>query len=111
MKEVELSKVICQVLDLQKVYYFHPANEGKRSKYMIKHFHNSGGRAGVADLVLLFPGGETVFVELKTDTGRLRPSQIEFKAIVSKLGFDYLEWRSVDDCINYLNKRGLKWIQ
>ncbi len=111
MKEEQLSKVICQVLDLQKVYYFHPANEGKRSKYMIRHFHNSGGRAGVADLVLLLKGGETVFVELKTETGRPRKSQLEFKATVENLGFDYQIWRSADDAINYLNKKGFKWIQ
>lgn len=111
MKEVELSKAVCQYLDTQNVYYFHPANEGKRSIGMVRHFHASGGRAGVADLVLLFPNGETVFAELKTDTGRLRKTQIQFKDIVQKLGFEYLEWRSVDDAEKYLKSRGwCRWL-
>lgn len=111
MKEVELSKAICMYLDTQNVYYFHPANEGKRSFGMIKHFQASGGRAGVADLVLLFPNGETVFAELKTDTGKLRKTQIKFKEIVNNLGFEYLEWRSVNDAEKYLKTRGwCRWM-
>ena len=36
----------------------------------------SPGRAGVPDRIVVLPGGRVIFVELKTDTGQLRPIQI-----------------------------------
>ena len=35
----------------------------------------SPGNAGVPDRIVIMPGGRIWFVELKTDTGRLSPSQ------------------------------------
>lgn len=35
----------------------------------------SPGNTGVPDRIIIMPGGRVWFVELKTDTGRLRPSQ------------------------------------
>lgn len=36
----------------------------------------SPGRAGVPDRIVVLPDGRVIFVELKTDTGQLRPIQI-----------------------------------
>ena len=99
-----LSKQICQLLTLNRVYFFHPANEGKRGFGAIKSFHNNGGRAGVADLVLLLPLGRCVFVELKADKNKQRKSQIEFENTVDALGFEYYVWRSVDDAAEFCNQ-------
>lgn len=35
----------------------------------------SPGNVGVPDRIAVFPGGDVVFIELKTETGRTRPSQ------------------------------------
>lgn len=35
----------------------------------------SPGTAGVPDRIVVLPGGRVIFVELKTDTGRLSPGQ------------------------------------
>lgn len=35
----------------------------------------SPGAAGVPDRIVVLPGGRVIFVELKTDTGRLSPGQ------------------------------------
>lgn len=35
----------------------------------------SPGKAGVPDRIVVLPGGRVIFVELKTDTGRLSPGQ------------------------------------
>lgn len=60
-------------------------------KYLVKEIRVRGGRAykfvspgnnGVPDRVVCLPNGKTVFVELKTDTGRL--SEIQ-KAQIRKL--------------------------
>lgn len=99
-----LSKQICALLDTYRIYYFHPANEGKRGYGAVRSFHNNGGRAGVADLVLLLPLGRCVFVELKADKNKQRKSQIEFENTVNALGFEYYVWRTVDDAVEFCNK-------
>ena len=48
----------------------------------------SPGCAGVPDRVLLLPGGRVIFVELKTDTGRLSPVQVRVIQRMQKLGID-----------------------
>lgn len=102
--EEMLSKQICELLDKCHVYYFHPANEGKRGFGAIRSFHNNGGRAGVADLVLLLPFARCVFVELKADKNKQRKSQIEFENNVRSLGFEYYVWRNVDDAVVFCNQ-------
>ena len=102
--EETLSRVICQFLRVRGVYFFHPANEGKRGWGAVRMFHNNGGVAGVADLVLLCPGGRCVFVELKAGKNTQEASQREFERQVRKRGFEYYIWRSVDDANQFCNQ-------
>ena len=99
-----LSEAICSFLRVRQVYFFHPANEGKRGWGAVRLFHNNGGMAGVADLVLLCPGGRCVFVELKAGKNDQGPSQKEFERQVRKRGFEYYIWRSVDDANQFCNQ-------
>lgn len=69
-------------------------------------FHRTGLLAGAADLVLLLPGGETVFVEVKTPKGRQQDSQKWFQQKVTDLGFTYLIWRNIGDALEFV--KGLK---
>lgn len=101
--EEALSLQICDLLRLRNIYFFHPANEGKRGFGAVRSFHNNGGRAGVADLVLLLDGGRCVFVELKADKNKQRKSQVEFENTVRALGFEYYVWRSVEDAVQFTN--------
>ena len=48
----------------------------------------SPGNAGVPDRLVLVPGGQIIFVELKTDIGRLSPLQIQTHIRLQKLGMD-----------------------
>ena len=48
----------------------------------------SPGNAGVPDRLVLVPGGQIIFVELKTDTGSLSPLQIQTHIRLQKLGMD-----------------------
>jgi len=54
----------------------------------------SPGRVGVADRIVLLPGGVVWFVELKTATGRLSPWQKVFAAEMRRMGMNYIVIRS-----------------
>ena len=54
----------------------------------------SPGRVGVADRIVLLPGGVVWFVELKTVKGRLSPWQKLFAAEMRRMGMNYIVVRS-----------------
>ena len=62
----------------------------------------SPGRAGVADRIVLLPGGVVWFVELKTVKGRLSPWQKLFAADMRRMGMNYIVIRSKEDVDAYL---------
>ncbi|MGN0557875.1 MAG: VRR-NUC domain-containing protein [Acutalibacteraceae bacterium] len=55
------------------------------------------GLPGEADLTLFARGGKTLFVEIKTDTGRQSKAQKHFQKTVESLGYRYVIMRSVED--------------
>lgn len=55
------------------------------------------GLPGEADLTLFAKGGKTVFVEVKTPTGRQSKQQKAFQKRVEELGFEYMIARSLED--------------
>ena len=57
----------------------------------------SPGRVGVADRIVLLPGGVVWFVELKTATGRLSPWQKVFAAEMRRMGMNYIVIRSKEE--------------
>ena len=65
----------------------------------------SPGRVGVADRIVMLPGGVVWFVELKTATGRLSPLQKIFAADMARMGMNYMVLKSkeeVDACLDSL---------
>ena len=66
------------LLELSKKYFFrhyHIANEGKRTvSYKIK-LKRMGFRAGAPDLVVEYPKGNLIYIELKNESGRLSEAQ------------------------------------
>ena len=57
----------------------------------------SPGRVGVADRIVLLPGGVVWFVELKTATGRVSPLQKVFAADMRRMGTNYIVLRSTEE--------------
>jgi hypothetical protein len=49
----------------------------------------SPGHAGVADRIVLLPGGVVWFVEVKAPDGRMSPLQRLFAARMAELGMNY----------------------
>jgi len=64
-----------------------------------------GVHAGFADLVVLSKG-RVLFLEVKSKTGRLRPTQIKFRDAVCAQGFGWALVRSVDDALGALKDHG-----
>ena len=64
-----------------------------------------GVHAGFADLIVIC-GGRVLFLEVKSETGRLRKSQEVFRDIVCAQGFGWALVRTVDDALNALADNG-----
>ena len=60
------------------------------------------GIPGESDLTLFCRGGRTVFIEIKTGTGRQSKKQKNFQAAVERLGYEYIILRSVEDAERFI---------
>ena len=67
--------------------------------YLVKSVRRIGGIAykfvspanrGVADRVVVLPGGGVIFVEVKSATGKLSPLQEQFAKDMQRLGQNYI---------------------
>jgi len=63
----------------------------------------SPGHVGVADRIVLLPGGVVWFVELKTARGRLSPWQKLFAADMRRMGMNYIVIRSKEEVNAYFD--------
>jgi hypothetical protein len=84
------------------IYCFAVPNGGKRDIKTGAFLKKEGQLAGVADLILLLPEGEAIFVELKSGKNRQQESQKIFQKTVEKLGFSYLLWRTPQDVMDFV---------
>ena len=62
------------------------------------------GIPGESDLTLFCRGGRTIFIEVKTPSGKQSKQQKRFQAAVERLGFEYIIMRSVKDAEQYIEK-------
>ena len=75
-------------------------------RYLVRRITERGGKAykwvspghvGVADRIVMLPGGVVWVVELKTATGRLSPWQKLFAADMRRMGMQYIVIRSKEE--------------
>ena len=87
----------------------HCANEvteaGSRGQIRQSILVGMGVHAGFADLIVI-SGGRVLFLEVKSQTGRLRKSQEVFRDTVCAQGFGWALVRSVDDALGALVNNG-----
>ncbi len=64
--------------------------------FTFKNHQSLGSHKGVADLVAM-KGGRTMWLEVKTATGKLHASQEKFKDDIQRVGCEYHIVRSIED--------------
>ena len=79
-------------------------NGGSRDVVTGKKLKDEGATRGVQDLQIVLPDGEVFFVELKTQSGRLSEEQAILQNVYVELGYTYLVWRSVQDCLDWIRE-------
>jgi len=105
MTEHDFQRNIVRTLQMQNIFVFAVPNSQKllqtKNQFARMKFLSSlkaeGFMAGVADLVVLLPGGKAIFLEIKNPD---KPSpqsdtQKKFQADIERLGFEYwliLNW-------------------
>ena len=100
---------IVSALSLAGVYVFMIPNDaaGKTNMAKIMRLKSMGLRSGISDLVVISPAGVAHFLEVKTATGVLSPSQIRFAELCLKKGWKYEVARSVDEAMEIIRKWGI----
>lgn len=63
------------------------------------------GVPGESDLTVFCKGGRTVFLEVKTPTGRQSKAQKHFEKHIKSLGYEYYVVRSVEDALKIVEGR------
>ena len=90
-----------------------PLLERDIERYLVRRAIEHGGKAykwvspghvGVADRIVLLPGGVVWFVELKSSTGRLSPLQKLFAADMRRMGINYRVIKSKEEVDELLQR-------
>lgn len=84
----------------------HVPNGEKRSALTAAILVGMGVRPGVADFFVLLPNGRSLWIELKTEEGRLSPAQRTFCETCNRLGHAYRVCRTVQQVYNVLRDVG-----
>ncbi|MET4102818.1 hypothetical protein ACSSV6_003521 [Roseovarius sp. MBR-38] len=110
--EADLQRAVVQALRFalpRDAIVHHCANEvteaGPRGARRQAILVGMGVHAGFADLIVI-SGGRVLFLEVKSETGRLRKSQEDFRDTVCAQGFGWALVRSVDDALGALADNG-----
>ena len=73
--QIEVCKFLYYLQDKYQFRYFHIPNGGKRSLQNKMLLIKMGLKPGCPDLILEFPAGRIVYIELKSKIGKLSDSQ------------------------------------
>ena len=110
--EADAQRAIVQALRFampRDAIVHHCANEvteaGSRGQIRQSILVGMGVHAGFADLIVI-SGGRVLFLEVKSQTGRLRKSQEVFRDTVCAQGFGWALVRSLDDALGALADHG-----
>lgn len=106
--EVDIQRAIVHTLRIvlpRSSIIHHSANEvgsgGKSARQRQAILTGMGVFPGFADLIVL-TGGQVLFLEVKSLSGRLSPAQKAFRDMVKTQGFGWALVRSVEDALGAL---------
>lgn len=80
-------------------------NGGSRNKIEAVNLKRQGVKAGVADLILLFPrnGHGALLIEMKYGKGRQRDTQKGWQKVVEAAGYRYVICRTLEEFMREVN--------
>jgi hypothetical protein len=107
--EQEIHKAVVAHLNARAepdVFYFHPANGGKRTAFEGRLFKALGVVAGVPDLIFC-KGGRMYALELKAPKGRLTASQRECQAALKHCKANVWTAEGLDEALCVLESWGI----
>lgn len=114
-KESDIQIAVTQYLNyLSSIYFFrhfHIPNEGKRSvSYNVK-LKKMGVKSGAPDILIEYPEGKILYIELKNEKGRLSDSQKIWKIQSSALNTPhYIVKGNINDCLKEVKEIIQKYI-
>lgn len=91
------AKIIIHYRNQFKGLIFSVPNGGTRNIIEAKKLKATGLLSGVADLIILKPNAECIFIEVKTTIGRQSEVQRIFQEKVTQMGFKYYLVRTFDE--------------
>jgi hypothetical protein len=106
-EEHKLQVQICKYLDLTQTFpFFAIPNGGQRNLLVAVKLKMEGVKRGVADMFWMISNDnwKGIFVEVKTAKGVKSEYQREFQKVAIANGYYYAVVRSIDDCIELLEK-------
>lgn len=68
------------------------------------HMEQMGASKGQPDLIIIYKGGVT-FIEFKFGQGKKSADQIAQCNLLESQGYEVLEWRQEQDCIDWIVKK------
>ena len=96
MREDEIQKNLVKWLKAKRVVFSVGLEGAKRHPAEQARLKAMGMQPGQPDISLYLPGGRTVFIELKTEKGRVSDNQRERHELLKNLGFDVHVLRARD---------------
>ena len=89
--EAAITRAVRHFLRLKRIFHF-------------KHFGTLGSEPGVPDIVGVLPGGRALYLEIKTDKGKLSEKQKNFLFNAQTSGAVATVVRSVEDVEKVVNE-------
>jgi hypothetical protein len=104
--EQDLQRAVAEFLDLcllPPARWLHIPNQvGTRDRYEAELLKAMGVKPGAADVLVLTGAGRFVWIELKSDAGRLSPAQQDWRDWCQSIGAPWFLCRSVADVVEAL---------
>lgn len=96
---LRLKNILVFESDVMSGLQFFNHTDNRRFAF-INHHKKMGYIKGQSDLVIVTKK-EILFCEIKSEKGKQSPEQKYFQKQIESLGYKYVLWKSIDDCLKY----------